>query len=66
MKCLKCGREFDPNKRHPKQKYCSVKCRVKAYYERMSAERREVLSLQKKISATLGRWPTVAEARRLM
>ena len=37
MKCKMCGREFEPARNHPHQKYCSVKCKGIGYY----AENRE-------------------------
>jgi hypothetical protein len=32
MKCLQCENEFEPSKFSKKHKYCSKKCKTKAYY----------------------------------
>ena len=34
MKCAQCGKEFEPAKRRPNQKYCSEQCRGKAHWAR--------------------------------
>lgn len=34
MKCLECGREFEPGRnQRNRQKYCSLSCRLKANYK---------------------------------
>lgn len=33
MQCVSCGKQFNPDKWHPFQKYCSKKCGRKHYYE---------------------------------
>ena len=34
MKCVRCGAEFEPVPNAWRRKYCSDKCRIRAYCER--------------------------------
>ena len=53
-RCEHCGKEFETEKFHPRQRFCSAECYRTWYYDQNGKKIREQMRKQRRIAQILG------------